>query len=183
MTDLQHGEQNDDGFALVRAYQHRGLPIAVAARSKAWVCGLSLVGFVGSSPAGSMDVCLSVASVVCCQVEVSVTSWSLVQRSRTECLCVYRGTSGPQGTAKPCGGEGGTYTLGRLYVEWCLSSFRFRTVISVIAMTVCRVASRPSKRCALHSYCTTHALSWLAATVWRPSSISSRLSEFGSSMT
>jgi hypothetical protein len=29
--------------------------------------------------------CLSLVSVVCCQVEVSVTSWSLVQRSSTEC--------------------------------------------------------------------------------------------------
>jgi hypothetical protein len=31
-----------------------------------------------------MDV-LSVVSVVCCQVEVSATSWSLVQRSPTDC--------------------------------------------------------------------------------------------------
>jgi len=34
---------------------------------------------------------LSVASVVCCQVEVSATSWSLLQRSPTDCgasLCV-----------------------------------------------------------------------------------------------
>ena len=33
----------------------------------------------------------SVVSVVCCQVEFSVTSWSLVQRSPTDCeasLCV-----------------------------------------------------------------------------------------------
>jgi hypothetical protein len=29
--------------------------------------------------------CLSVVSVVCCQVEVSATGWSLVQRSPTEC--------------------------------------------------------------------------------------------------
>ena len=29
--------------------------------------------------------CLSLVSVVCCQVEVSVTSWSLVQRSPTDC--------------------------------------------------------------------------------------------------
>ena len=29
--------------------------------------------------------CLSVVSVVCCQVEVCVASWSLVQRSTTEC--------------------------------------------------------------------------------------------------
>jgi hypothetical protein len=28
---------------------------------------------------------MSVVSVVCCQVEVSATSWSLVQRSLTEC--------------------------------------------------------------------------------------------------
>ena len=35
--------------------------------------------------------CLSVVSVVCCQVVVSATSWSLVQRSPTDCgasLCV-----------------------------------------------------------------------------------------------
>jgi hypothetical protein len=34
---------------------------------------------------------LSVVSVVCCQVEVSATSWSFVQRSPTDCaasLCV-----------------------------------------------------------------------------------------------
>jgi hypothetical protein len=37
------------------------------------------------NPAGGMDVCLSPVSVVCCQVEVSATSWSLVQRSPTEC--------------------------------------------------------------------------------------------------
>ena len=37
--------------------------------------------------------CLSVVSVVCCQVEVSATSWSLVQRSPTDCgssLCVIK---------------------------------------------------------------------------------------------
>jgi hypothetical protein len=32
-------------------------PISVAARSKAWVCGRSLAGIVGSNPAGGMDVC------------------------------------------------------------------------------------------------------------------------------
>ena len=44
------------------------LPIPVAARSEAWVCGRSLAGIVGSNPAGGMDVC-----VECCQVEVSAT--------------------------------------------------------------------------------------------------------------
>jgi hypothetical protein len=29
----------------------------VAARSKAWVCGSSVARFVGSNPAGGMDVC------------------------------------------------------------------------------------------------------------------------------
>jgi hypothetical protein len=32
-------------------------PIPVAAQSKVWVCGRSLVGIVGSNPAGGMDVC------------------------------------------------------------------------------------------------------------------------------
>jgi hypothetical protein len=30
--------------------------------------------------------CLSVVSVVCCQVEVSASGWSLIQRSPTECV-------------------------------------------------------------------------------------------------
>ena len=41
-----------------------------AARSKAWVCGRSLAGIVGSNLAGDKDVCL--VSVVCCQVERSL---------------------------------------------------------------------------------------------------------------
>jgi hypothetical protein len=40
----------------------------------------SLAGITGSNPAGN---------VVCCQVEVSATGWSLVQRSLTECACVW----------------------------------------------------------------------------------------------
>jgi len=39
------------------------LPIPVAARFKAWVCGRSLAGIAGSNPAGGM--------VVCCQVQIS----------------------------------------------------------------------------------------------------------------
>ena len=54
-------------------------PIPVAARSKVWLCGLSPVGFAGSNPAGGMNFCL-----VCCQVDVSASEWSLVQRSPTE---------------------------------------------------------------------------------------------------
>ena len=33
-------------------------PIPGVARSKAWVCGRSLAGTVGSNPAGDIDVCL-----------------------------------------------------------------------------------------------------------------------------
>jgi hypothetical protein len=57
----------------------------VATRTKVWVCGRSLAGIASSNPAGGMDVCLSVVSVVCCQVEVSATSWSLVQKSTKDC--------------------------------------------------------------------------------------------------
>ena len=48
-----------------------------------WDCGLF------ESRRG--HVCLSDVSVVCCQVEISVTGWSLVQRSPTDCgasLCM-----------------------------------------------------------------------------------------------
>ena len=45
----------------------------MAARTKELVCGRSLAEIAGSNPTGGMGV-LSVVSVVCCQVEVSVTS-------------------------------------------------------------------------------------------------------------
>jgi len=48
------------------------VPIPVAMRSKAWVCGRSLAGVVGSNPPGG-HVCLSLVNVVCCQVEVSAS--------------------------------------------------------------------------------------------------------------
>ena len=75
------------------------MPNLVAARSKALLYGRSVIGIAGSKPAGRMNVsceccvlsgrglcdelitrpeesygCLSLASVVCCQVEVSATS-------------------------------------------------------------------------------------------------------------
>ena len=49
------------------------MPVQLAARSKAYVCGRSPAEIVGSNPTGGMDV-WSVVSVVCCQVEVSATS-------------------------------------------------------------------------------------------------------------
>ena len=49
------------------------LQVPVAARSKAYVFGRSPAEIVGSIPTG-WHVCLSVVSVVCCQVEVSAAS-------------------------------------------------------------------------------------------------------------
>ena len=61
-------------------------PNPVAVRPKACVCRRSLAGIVGSNPAQGMDVYL-LLSVVCCQVEVSASGLSPIQRSPTEC-CV-----------------------------------------------------------------------------------------------
>ena len=64
------------------------MPIPVAERSTAKVCGRSLGGISGSNPAGSMG-CLSLVNAVCWQVEISATGRSLVQRSPTDCgVCV-----------------------------------------------------------------------------------------------
>jgi hypothetical protein len=46
------------------------MPDQVAAR----FCGRSLAGIAYTNLAGAMDICLSIMSVECCQVEVSVTS-------------------------------------------------------------------------------------------------------------
>jgi hypothetical protein len=60
------------------------LPITVAARSKAWVCGRSITGIAGSNPARGHG-CLPLVSVVRCQVEVSARGRSLIQGSPAEC--------------------------------------------------------------------------------------------------
>ena len=49
------------------------MSVPVAARSNVLVCGPSPAEIVGSNPTGGHE-CLSVVSVVCCQVGVSVTS-------------------------------------------------------------------------------------------------------------
>jgi hypothetical protein len=55
------------------------LPVSEPVRSKAWVCGCSHAGIVGSSTAGGIDVCCLVL------LEVSATGRSLAQRRHTEC--------------------------------------------------------------------------------------------------
>ena len=59
------------------------MPIPVASLSKAWVCGHWLVGTAGSNPAWGTAVS-SLVNDVYCQVKVSATGQSLVQRSTTE---------------------------------------------------------------------------------------------------
>jgi hypothetical protein len=63
-------------------YYHHHQAIAEAPRSKARVFNRSLAGTAGSNPAGGMNVCL--LGMWCCQIEVSATSRSRVQRSNTE---------------------------------------------------------------------------------------------------
>ena len=58
-------------------------PKPSAARSKAWAKDRWIPGIAGSNRAECMRVCF--LWVLCCQVEVSETGWSLVQRSFTEC--------------------------------------------------------------------------------------------------
>ena len=57
--------------------------IPVAERSKSRVYGRSLSGIAGSNPAEHGRRVL--ATLVCCQVEVSAMCQSLFQRSPTEC--------------------------------------------------------------------------------------------------
>jgi len=59
---------------------------------------------VGSNPTRGNG-CMSVVSVVCCQVEVSTTSWPLVQMSPTDCgasLCVLETSSTRSQTSINC---------------------------------------------------------------------------------
>ena len=80
--------------------------LLAAAPSKAWVCSRWLTVIVFECRLRNR--CLSVMSVVCCQIEVSATSWSLVQRSRADCsasLCVTYETS-PMKRTWPTGGWG-----------------------------------------------------------------------------
>ena len=63
---------------------NRAIPVPVASRSKPWVCVHSTAGITGSNPVWGHE-WPSVVSVVFCQIQVSASSWSLFQRSLTEC--------------------------------------------------------------------------------------------------
>ena len=62
-----------------------GMPVPVAARSKACFCIRSPAEILGSNSSGGHG-CLSVVSVVCCQVEVCASDRSPIQRSPTDCV-------------------------------------------------------------------------------------------------
>jgi hypothetical protein len=57
-------------------------PTPVITRYKAWVCGRSLAGIAGLNPVRGVQLCL--LTVVYCQVELSASSWSLVQMSSSK---------------------------------------------------------------------------------------------------
>jgi hypothetical protein len=59
------------------------MPIPKSAPSKTWVWGRSLAEIARSNPAWDTDV--SPVIVVCLQIEVCASGWSLVQRSPIEC--------------------------------------------------------------------------------------------------
>jgi len=83
MRNEFHTCTNNNKIIFLCAIFH-SLPIPMAVRSKAWVCGRSPAGTASSNPAGRTNTCL-LWVLLCCQVEVSATGWSLVQRSPTEC--------------------------------------------------------------------------------------------------
>ena len=56
--------------------------IQVAARSNTWVYGRLLAEIAGSNPSEGMDVCL-LWMLCCCQVEISATGLSFIQRRPT----------------------------------------------------------------------------------------------------
>jgi hypothetical protein len=72
ITHRSQTPQYFDRYTLssIQIHLHLIVPIPVAARSKAWVCGRSLAGITGSNPAGAW---MSVVSVVSCHVEGLIT--------------------------------------------------------------------------------------------------------------
>jgi hypothetical protein len=78
------------GFSLavfLLFYQHKDLQMAkMSELCKAQTCGRSLAEIVGSNPVRPWM--MSLVNVVCCQVKVSSTDRSLVQRNPTKCVCV-----------------------------------------------------------------------------------------------
>jgi hypothetical protein len=74
-------------FRLTKGIQQRLAHSKTSSRPRAvGVCGRSLAGIAGSSPAGGMDA--SRLWELCCQVLISVTGQFLFHGSPAECVCV-----------------------------------------------------------------------------------------------
>jgi len=115
------------------------MPVPVAARSKG----------LGLRPLAYWDRefesrrghgCLSVVNVICCQVEVSATSWSLVQRSPTDCdasSCVIKK---PQewGGPRPRGAAAPQEKKSVFNVVFCLLITKLASLASVVTHTTLR---------------------------------------------
>ena len=69
-------------WELFRYKQTRRRSVPVAALSKAGICGRSLAGIAVSNPADRRGRLFHV--IECCQLAVSATDWSIVQRSPTK---------------------------------------------------------------------------------------------------
>jgi hypothetical protein len=61
---------------MLLVFKH-GLKISEAGGSNAWTCGQSFSEIVVSNPSEGTDLTLSLVSVLCCQVEVYASGWSL----------------------------------------------------------------------------------------------------------
>ena len=71
MTQITHPWDQTDARLSDGTYNDVLIPVATCSRAK--VCGCSPAEIVGSNPAGGHG-WMSVVSVVCCQIEASVTS-------------------------------------------------------------------------------------------------------------
>jgi hypothetical protein len=71
-------------------HSHSSINVADSSGRAVWAVGLwPLACWVCGFESRRGNGCLSDMSVVCCQVEFSATSWSLVQRSPTDCgICL-----------------------------------------------------------------------------------------------
>jgi len=83
LSSTAYSKQSTSHFhSQTTKFSHNSPILSSAANSKqSAAASLLRFGFESHRRHG----CLSVVSVVCCQVEVSATSWSLVQRSPTDC--------------------------------------------------------------------------------------------------
>ena len=69
---------------IVNSVSRMQVPVPVAARSKAWVCGRSPDEIVGSNPTGGMDVCL-LSGTGFCDKPITVQS-SLTESGVSLCV-------------------------------------------------------------------------------------------------